>query len=97
MPAYAIGIDFEIIDQREFERYLSPAMASLEQYGGRFIVRSENAELLDGEPGPKMVVMAEFPSIEIARRWYHSKEYQAVLPIRLASTRGRVFLVDGLS
>ena len=47
------------------------------------------------DPQPKRIVITEFADIEAARRWYHSPEYQAVLPIRLANSRGRAFIVEG--
>ncbi len=52
--------------------------------------------MLDGGPLPERTVIVEFPDAEAARRWYRSEEYQKVLPIRLASAQGRVFLIDGL-
>ncbi len=54
-----------------------------------------NVGLLEGAPEPKRVVITEFADIEAARRWYNSPEYQAILPIRLANSRGRAFIVEG--
>ena len=59
------------------------------------MVRGGKVELVEGEPEPQRVVITEFADIEAARRWYNSPEYQAILPIRLANSRGRTFIVDG--
>jgi len=29
------------------------------------------------------------------KRWYDSREYQKILPIRLANSTGRAFIVEG--
>lgn len=52
-------------------------------------------EALEGTP-PDGVVMLEFPSMEEARGWYHSGDYQQALPHRLRAARHRAFLVEGL-
>jgi uncharacterized protein (DUF1330 family) len=45
---------------------------------------------------PRRLVVLEFPSMDEARRWYHSPEYAPVLAMRLKSARSKVVLVDGL-
>ena len=45
-------------------------------------------------PADRLVVL-EFPSMEQARAWYDSPEYQEVAPIRQAASRGRAVIVEG--
>jgi hypothetical protein len=45
---------------------------------------------------PERIVVIEFPDAETARRWYLSDEYQAALKVRLSTSQGRVFLIDGV-
>ena len=40
--------------------------------------------------------MLEFPSIEKARAWYESPEYQEVLPIRLSANKDKMVIFEGL-
>jgi uncharacterized protein (DUF1330 family) len=40
-------------------------------------------------------VVIEFPSREAAEAWYHSPEYQAILPHRKANSEGHIAIVDG--
>jgi len=40
--------------------------------------------------------MLEFPSMEKARAWYDSPEYQEVLPIRLDANRDKMVMFEGL-
>ena len=38
----------------------------------------------------------EFPSVEVAKAFHASPEYQAVMKFRLASSESRFLLVDGV-
>ncbi len=93
MPAYILA-EIEVTDPATYDTYRPIAGASVEQYGGRFVCRGGKAELIEGGPEPKRVVIIEFPDAAAARRWYGSPEYQAALKIRLASSLGRVVLVE---
>ena len=93
MPAYIVA-DLEVTDPATFERYRPLAAASIARFGGRYVVRGGNIDLLEGGPEPKRIVILEFADTATARRWYQSEEYQAALKIRLASATGRVFLVE---
>jgi uncharacterized protein (DUF1330 family) len=42
------------------------------------------------------VVIVEFPDMAAARGFYDSPEYRAILPLRLAASRGRLYLVEGV-
>jgi uncharacterized protein (DUF1330 family) len=94
VAAYVFG-DIRVTDPTQFATYPDPAGTSIAQYGGRVLAAGGKAELLDGGPAPERVVIIEFPDAAAARRWYDSPEYQAVLPIRLRSSQGRVFLIEG--
>jgi uncharacterized protein (DUF1330 family) len=41
--------------------------------------------------------MIEFPSMENARAWYESPEYQEVLPIRLSANEDKMVMFEGLT
>lgn len=71
------------------------ARATVEKFGGRFLSRGGAVRLIEGGPEPQRIVITEFADAAAARRWYDSPEYQEALKIRLASSRGRVLLVDG--
>ena len=50
---------------------------------------------LEGQ-APDAVVVLEFPTVEEARAWYDSPNYQAALPHRLKAAAYRSFIVEGL-
>jgi uncharacterized protein (DUF1330 family) len=95
MPAYFIA-EVDVTNSEGYEPYRALAGASIAQYGGRFVVRGGKAELIEGSPAPKRVVVIEFADAAAAKRWYNSPEYQKALPIRLANSTGRAFIAEGV-
>jgi uncharacterized protein (DUF1330 family) len=94
MTAYIIA-EIQITDPAAYDEYRPLAAASIARFGGRFMVRGGEVDLLEGAPPPERIVVIEFPDAETARRWYRSEEYQTALKIRQAASRGRVLLVEG--
>lgn len=95
MPAYVIG-DVHITDPVVFRDHVPVALATIARHGGRVVAGGNKIELLEGDPMPERIVIIEFPDAEAARCWYRSDDYQAALKQRLASSHGRVFLIDGV-
>ena len=82
-------------DESMFSEYRKAVPATIEAFGGKFVVRGGNLKLLEGEwPHPYLVIL-EFPSREAAERWYRSPEYQKIIGLRLSSTVVNLIIVDG--
>ena len=94
MPAYFVA-EVEVTNPSGYEPYRALAAASIAQYGGRFVARGGKSELIEGSPEPQRVVIIEFTDVAAAKRWYNSPEYQRALPIRLANSKARAFIVEG--
>ena len=95
MPrAYVIG-QFDLHDPDAYSAYRAQTPATIEKYGGRFLVRAGHLETLEGDPPLPRIVVLEFPSLVQAKAWYDSEEYQALIPIRQAAAVGHSFLVEG--
>ena len=88
--------EVEVTDPAVFEEYRNRVGATLDMFGGRFLVRGGDKERLEGDRDFHRIVVLEFDSPERARKWYHSKEYQEVLQIRLRSARTTAFLLNGV-
>jgi len=94
MPGYVV-VSVDVQNPEPYREYQRQVPATVEQYGGRFVIRGGEVETLEGEP-PKRLVVIEFASVDQARTWYQSPEYQAILPIRLQNSRAAFFsLVPG--
>ena len=96
MPAYFIA-ELETTNAAGIEPYRAAVPATITQYGGRFLTRGGATQLVEGGPEPKRVVILEFADTAAVKRWYNSPEYQKILPIRLANSTGRAFIVEGIS
>jgi uncharacterized protein (DUF1330 family) len=95
MTAYCVV--YEVIDDPlPFEEYRRQVPATIEAHGGRFVVRGGAFTVLEGEMPYQRIAMLEFPSRQAAEEWYHSPEYQRILPLRLQSGRSLFVLVDGV-
>jgi uncharacterized protein (DUF1330 family) len=90
MAAYVV-VNVEVSDPDAYREYTQQVPGTLEPHGGRFVVRGGELQVLEGSALPRLVVI-EFPSAEQATAWYHSAEYQAILPIRHRNAR-TTFLV----
>ena len=94
MKAYVI-VQETIKDQAMFDTYRSGVVATLEPFGGKFIVRGGHLTVVEGEWPHSRLVVAEFPSQAAAESWYKSPAYQKLLPLRLNSAAGNLVIVDG--
>ncbi|HEY4372060.1 MAG TPA: DUF1330 domain-containing protein [Burkholderiales bacterium] len=95
MPAYAI-VNIDVQDARAYEEYRSRSLATVQKFGGRFIVRGGQYEVREGDWVPKRVVVLEFPDMDTARRWYDSDTYQSIIPYRSGCAKTDMVLVEGV-
>ena len=95
MTAYFISFRDTMKDAARYAAYGPKARASIAGREARVIVANGALTPVEGAP-PDGVVIIEFPSVEAARAWYESPEYQAVVGERLAATEGRAVIVEGL-
>ena len=96
MSAYFV-VELDITNLAAMGPYREAVGATIKQYGGRFLARAGATELIEGGPEPKRIVIVEFSDMAAFKRWYNSPEYQKILPMRLASSTGRAFIVEGTS
>jgi uncharacterized protein (DUF1330 family) len=95
MSAYMI-LDIEVHDPEQYDAYKAGAAASVEQYGGRYLVRGGQVTPMEGGWEPSRVVVLEFPSAERLHEWAASPEYRAVAPLREQATHTRSIVVEGV-
>jgi uncharacterized protein (DUF1330 family) len=96
MPAYVIA-EVDVTDPEAYKLYAGKAPGITLPSGGKYLVRAGKTETLEGEPPRNRIVVIEFESMEKARAFYYGKAYQAIIPLRQAASKGRMFLVEGAS
>ena len=95
MPAYAVGILHDLTAHPDIVAYLEKIDATLEPFGGRFIVHGAQPEVREGTFNARIVVI-EFTNLDGVRAWYDSEAYQAILSLRADHSNSIVFFVDGI-
>ena len=95
MPAYVIA-HIEVKDPVRYENYKKMSPISIEKFGGRFIARGGNVDVLEGTWKPKRLVLLEFPTADAARKWYASEDYAPAKALRQATSTGDLVVVEGV-
>ena len=95
VPAYII-VEIEILDPVGYEEYKKLAGATVEKYGGKYVVRGGKTEVLEGDWQPKRVVVLEFESSQRAKEWLNCEEYREPRKMRHRTARTNMILVEGL-
>ena len=96
MPKAYVIADIDVTDPERFARYRELSTPAAATYGGRFIVRGGASDLLEGDWQAGRVVILEFDSVEDARRWYDSPEYQQARAVRQSASTSSFLLVEGV-
>jgi uncharacterized protein (DUF1330 family)/trans-aconitate methyltransferase len=95
MSTYCFFDVREITDQAKVEQYLAGVFATVEQYGGRYLVLGGKSDLVEGDWQPVYPVIVEFADGEHAQRWYSSPEYEPLKALRVAGTRSNAVFLEG--
>ncbi|MEP7067903.1 MAG: DUF1330 domain-containing protein [Usitatibacter sp.] len=96
MPAYVLA-EVQVTNPEGYKGYTVIVGESIQKYGGRFLVRGGAAHPLEGEWPQQRRVVIEFPSVEAARKWWDSPEYETAKELRRANSQGRLILLEGVS
>ncbi len=96
MPAYLFA-NVEVTDPAGYEQYRQRVLATIEAFGGRYLVRGGATEVLEGDWTPKRMVILEFPDMVQLQAWYHSSEYRPLLALRQATANSTLIAVEGIS
>ena len=94
MAAYFVYICLEVVDRSELEIYWSKIGPTLEGYSVRPVAAYTPFEQLEGDAVDGAAVV-EFPSMEVAKDWYNSPGYRAIIHHRQQGARYIGLLMEG--
>ncbi len=94
MAGYVIA-NVDVKDAAAYEEYRKLVPATIQKYGGKYLVRGGPHEVLEDGWTPSRVVVLEFSSVERAKRWYFSDEYRPAKAIRQRTAVSSVVIVEG--
>ena len=95
MAGYVL-IDSEVTDEALFAEFRGRVAATIEAYGGKYLVRGGATEVIEGEWMPDRIVVVEFDNVEQARAWLNSPQYTEIKEIRTKSANASVIIVEGV-
>ena len=94
MPAYVV-VNLDVHNADMFNQYREQAIPLAIAKGGKFLAVDFEPNDMDGHSLPGLAIL-EFESVEAAQNFYNCSEYQAIVGLRLGSTKGWVRLVPEL-
>ncbi len=96
MAVYAY-VELIVHDREQMKEYIDNVPATVAAFNGTYLTRGGAVEALEGEIGPyPSKVIVQFADMASAKAWYHSAEYQRLLPNRLAHADGNFLLIEGV-
>lgn len=95
MTAYVI-VDIHVNDPVGYEEYKRLAPPTIELYGGKYLARGGQTEVLEGEWTPNRLVILQFDGIEQARKWLNSPEYGEVKKLRHQNAGSNMVVIEGV-
>jgi uncharacterized protein (DUF1330 family) len=95
MAAYLV-VDINITNPQQFEEYKKLAPAAIAKFGGRYLIRGGAYEAVEGDWKPQRLTVVEFESMDKAKAFYSSPEYQAAIKARKGAANMKMLLVQGV-
>ncbi|GAA1271724.1 DUF1330 domain-containing protein [Kitasatospora nipponensis] len=95
MTAYALGHLHTVEFGPQIVAYLERVDATLDPFGGRFLVHGNPIDLREGSWQGDLVLI-EFPDLARAQAWYDSPAYRDILALRTDNAVCDVLLVGGV-
>ncbi|MBI4983906.1 MAG: DUF1330 domain-containing protein [Rhodocyclales bacterium] len=93
-PAYIV-VDARSSDPQRMAEYRRLSQIAVDKFGGRFLVRGNPYEVLEGNWQPQRLVVVMFPDLEAAKAFYDSPEYLAARQARAGIADFDMLLVEG--
>ena len=94
MPAYAI-VQVDVRDADEYAKYAELAGPAVAKYGGEFLARGGQVEVMEGTSRARVVII-RFPDMDTAKTFYNGPEYQEALSYALPVSDRDYKFVEGV-
>jgi uncharacterized protein (DUF1330 family) len=94
VAAYIIAV-VDVTDLDKYKAYAAEAAPATAKFGGKYLARGGPFEVLEGSfPGKRFVVL-EFATMDQAKAFYNSPDYQAARKHRLGGANFNMVVVEG--
>ena len=88
-------LQVNVNDPEVFKKYPELSEKIISKFGGKYLFRGGEFEVLEGSWDFKRNVLLEFENISKAQEWYNSSEYQEALKIRSNSAASNLIIIEG--
>ena len=95
MKYYAV-VEIDVTDRAWIPAYVENVTKMVERHGGRYLVRTNRIERMEGERStPQLLVIVEFPSETAAKTFYQSEEYRPYRQSRIEGAKSHCVFAPG--
>lgn len=84
-----------VTDREKYGAYQALALKAIEQYGGEIVIRGGEVTTMEGPEETRRVVTLRFDTVEQAKAFYNSPEYQAAKAERDGAADFSAIVVEG--
>jgi uncharacterized protein (DUF1330 family) len=95
MPRGYCIVRVDVHSPEAYAQYAKAATEAIKKYGGRPLVRGGAYEAVEGQARARNVVV-EFDSVEAARNFYFSQDYQSAKKMREYAATVEYVIVEGV-
>ncbi len=96
MPSAYIIANVHVSNPEQYAQYRELAGVAMKAHGAEVCVRGGAMQVLEGDWQPERVVVLKFASVEKAREFYDSAEYQKAIKAREGASVMRMIIVEGV-
>lgn len=94
MSVYLIA-EIQITDEKWVPDYAANVHNLVEKHGGKYLARSGNIKVLEGEvPDSTLIALLQFPSLEALQSFASDPEYKPYAEARQAGSVSRFRVID---
>lgn len=79
-----------------YGEYMSKVGPVLERFNAVFLVGTNTPQVIEGERIVPRIIIIEFPSLDSAREFYFSDDYQDIIDYRSRSSSAHLYILEGL-
>ena len=95
MSAYLLA-NITVNNPENYKEYVSKVKSVVEKFGGEYLVRGGEMNIIEGDWPNEINIVINFPSREKAMEWYNSEEYKPIRQIRHDNAVSNSVIVDGI-
>lgn len=86
----------KVFDRDKLKQYGAAAAPTVSSAGGEIALRGAMTEAVRGADDHQIFGLIKFPDAETARKWYHGKAYQALIPLRDEAADFRIHFYESM-